>query len=187
MVKFSGKNQCFAWTSLSLYFGGEFFAVAVVVCLSSQITAVMETCRNTFFSIFCLLSFGSLAPAQKSGILRCLCPWWRISVVLVLAWTTAGGCVSRRRINPSSLTHWWIYSCITFTSRYLPMVQLSLLILFRKRWVVLIAYGDEGQKCFDNTPAHGLVFECDMRGWIDWLFCHKDVGERTDPFQLKAR
>lgn len=133
-------------------FGGVLFAVAVaiVVCSSSLITVVMEAmemCRNTLFSIFffCLLSFSSSAPAQKSGILHCLCPWWRICVVLVLAWTTAGGYVSRRKINPWSLIHWWIYCCITFTCRYLPMVQLSLLILFRKRWVVLIVYGDEGQ------------------------------------------
>ena len=170
---------------LSLFFGGALFAFAVVVCLSSLITAVMKwiaTCRNTFFSnFFCLLSFGSSAPAQKSGILRCLCPWWRISVVLVLAWTTAGGYASRRKINPSSLTHWRIYWSITFTCRYLPMVQLSHLILFRKRWVVLIVCDDEGKKCFDNPPAHFLVFECNMRGW-NWLFVTKiPVNRLTSP------
>ena len=137
--------------------------------------------KHFLFIFFCLLSFGSSVTAQRSGILHCLCPWWRISVVLALARTTAGGYVSRRKINPWSLTHWWIYWCITFTSHYLPMVLLSLSILFRKRWVVLIVYGDESQKCLYNPPDHFLVFECNRRGWNDWLFCHKDIVEQTNP------
>jgi len=44
---------------LSFLFGGVLFVVGVVVCSSSLITAVMEameTCRNTFVSIFFVYS-----------------------------------------------------------------------------------------------------------------------------------